>query len=73
MFNFIMKTAMKSQLKNVPKDQQEKIMELIDKNPDFFKQLAEKVKNKIDTGTPQMTAVMEVMQEHQDELKKMLG
>ena len=68
-----MKTAIKSQLKNVPKDQQEKIMELIDNNPDFFKQLAEKVKSKIDAGKPQMTAVMEVMQEHQDELKKMLG
>ena len=29
MFNFVMKQAMKSQMKNVPKDQQEKIMELI--------------------------------------------
>ena len=42
-----MKTAMKSQLKNVPKDQQEKIMELIDKNPDFFKQLDTRVSKAI--------------------------
>ena len=63
---------MKSQLKNVPKEQQEKIMELIDKNPEFFTQLAEKVKKKIDSGKPQMAAMMEVMQEHKAELQDMM-
>ena len=72
MLNFIMKQAMKSQLKNVPKEQQEKIMELIDKNPEFFTKLAEKVKNKIDSGKPQMSAMMEVMQENKEELQRML-
>ena len=67
-----MKQAMKSQLKNVPKDQQEKIMGLIDKNPEFFTQMAEKVKNKIDSGKPQMAAMMEVMQENREELQKMM-
>jgi gas vesicle protein len=67
-----MKHAMKSQLKNVPKDQQEKIMELIDKNPDFFKQMAEKVKKKIDAGQPQMSAMMEVMQENKTELQDIM-
>ena len=63
---------MKSQLKNVPKEQQEKIMNLIDKNPEFFTQLAEKVKKKIDSGKPQMAAMMEVMQEHKAELQDMM-
>ena len=67
-----MKQVMKSQLKNVPKEQQEKIMELIDKNPEFFTQLAEKVKKKIDSGKPQMAATMEVMQEHKAELQDMM-
>ena len=67
-----MKQAMKSQLKNVPKEQQEKIMNLIDKNPEFFTQLAEKVKKKIDSGKPQMAAMMEVMQEHKAELQDMM-
>ncbi len=67
-----MKQAMKSQLKNVPKDQQEKIMALIDKNPEFFTQLAEKIKKKVDSGKPQMAAVMEVMQENKEELQKMM-
>lgn len=67
-----MKQAMKSQLKNVPKEQQDKIMELIDKNPEFFTQLAEKVKKKIDSGKPQMAAMMEVMQEHKAELQDMM-
>ena len=68
-----MKQAMKSQLKNVPKEQQDKIMELIDKNPEFFTQLAEKVKRKVDSGKPQMAAVMEVMQDNKEELQKMMG
>jgi hypothetical protein len=72
MFNFIMKQAMKSQLKNVPKAEQEKIMGLIDKNPEFFTQMAEKVKKKIDSGLPQMTAMMEVMQENKTELQDMM-
>jgi len=72
MFNFVIKAAMKSQLKNVPKDQQEKIMELIDKNPEFFKQMAEKIKKKVDGGKPQMAAMMEVMQENKAELQKMM-
>jgi len=72
MLNFIMKQAMKSQLKNVPKAEQEKIMGLIDKNPEFFTQMAEKVKKKIDSGLPQMTAMMEVMQENKTELQDMM-
>lgn len=72
MWNFIMKQAMKSQLKNIPKDQQEKIMGLIDKNPEFFTQMAEKVKKKIDSGKPQMEAMMEVMQENKNELQEMM-
>lgn len=63
---------MKSQLKNVPKAEQEKIMGLIDKNPEFFTQMAEKVKKKIDSGLPQMTAMMEVMQENKTELQDMM-
>ena len=72
MFNFVMKAAMKSQLKNVPKDQQEMIMKLIDKNPQFFAEMAKKVKSKIDSGKPQMAAMMEVMQENKEELQKMM-
>jgi hypothetical protein len=67
-----MKQAMKSQLKNVPKDQQEKIMSLIDKNPEFFKEMAGKVKKKIDAGKPQMSAMMEVMQENKEELQRLM-
>lgn len=72
MLNFIMKQAMKSQLKSVPKAEREKIMGLIDKNPEFFTQMAEKVKKKIDSGLPQMTAMMEVMQENRTELQEMM-
>jgi hypothetical protein len=72
MWNFVMKQAMKSQLKNVPKDQQEKIMSLIDKNPEFFTQMAEKIKKKIDGGKPQMAAMMEVMQENREELQRLM-
>lgn len=73
MFNFIMKQAMKSQLKGIPEAQQKIILDAIDKNPDFFKKMAEKIKSKVDNGANQMSAMMEVMQDNKEELKKLLG
>ncbi len=65
-----MKQMLKSQLKNVPKEQQEKLFNAIDKNPDLFKQIAEETQAKIKGGMGQMDAAMEVMKKHQAELQK---
>lgn len=70
--NFIMKQAIKSQMKGIPQQQQDLILEAIDKNPDFFENMAKEIEQKIKEGKSQTAASMEVMRKHQDELRKML-
>ena len=65
---------MKRQTKNMPKDQQEKIMELVSKNPELFQKIGEEVDRRVKKGgESQMKATMEVMKKYQNELRETLG
>ncbi len=59
-------------MKDVPAEQQEKMLDMIEKNPDFFQKIALEVQEKVKQGKDQMAATMEVMQAHQEELKKIM-
>jgi|TARA_Y100000310_G_scaffold345555_1_gene466487 hypothetical protein len=63
---------LKSKLQDVPAEEQEKIFLMIEKNPELFQKIALEAQEKIKNGKDQMTAMMEVMQDHQEELKKMM-
>lgn len=69
---FILRQMLKSQLKGIPKEQQDKIISAIEKNPQFFEDIAKKVEQKTKEGKDQASATMEVMREHQDDLRKMM-
>ncbi len=69
MFNFLMKKMLKSKLQGVPEAEQEKLFAMIEKNPEFFKKVAEEVQAKVSSGKDQMAAVMEVMQNHKSEME----
>ena len=71
--NFLLKTMLKKQMKNVPQEQQEQIFAMIEKNPDFFMKIAEEAQEKIKGGMSQPDAMNAVMLKHQDELKKVMG
>ena len=71
--NFLLKQMLKKQMKGVPPEQQEQIFTMIEKNPDFFMKIAEEVQEKVKGGMPQQDAMMMVMKNHQDELKKVMG
>ncbi len=70
--DMLMKKMLQSKMKDVPKEQQDKIFSMIEKNPDFFQKVAVEVQEKIKQGKDQMSATMEVMSQYQDELKGML-
>lgn len=72
MFNFLTKQLLKRQLKGVPQDQQDMIMALMEKHPDFFKKIAEEVKAKKKAGLNDQLAMMQVMMAHKGELQKMM-
>ena len=72
MKNFIMRKMMERQLKNVPKEDQEKFMKLVTENPELFEKIAKEIKEEMDGGKEQMQAVMEVATRHKDELKGLM-
>ena len=71
--NFLLKTMLKRQLKNVPEEQQEQIFSMIEKNPDFFMKIAQEAQEKIKGGMAQQDAMMAVMKDYQEELKAVMG
>ena len=70
--NIILKTTLRSQLKGLPKDQQEKIVKAMENNPEFFESLAKKIEQKQKEGKDKTSATMEVMRENQNELRKII-
>ena len=65
-----MKQMLKRQMKNMPKDQQEKMMKLIEENPDLFMKIAEETQEEMRGGKDQMSAAMSVMSRHKEVLQK---
>jgi cell division septum initiation protein DivIVA len=69
MKNFLIKKLLKSQMKGVPEEEVDKILEIIEKNPELFQRISTEVQEEISSGKDQMTASMEVMTKYQNELK----
>ncbi|MFH1473027.1 MAG: hypothetical protein ABIF06_01255 [bacterium] len=70
--NFMLKQAMKAKMKDIPEEQQQIILNLVEKNPDFFKMIGEEVKKKTKGGMSETAATMQVMREHQGEFQKLM-
>lgn len=71
--NFMVKKMLERQLKNAPKEQQEMIMTLMEKNPQLFEKIAKEIQAEMKGGKDQMAAAMKVMPKYQAELQKALG
>lgn len=62
------------QLKDMPKEQQEMIMKLMENNPDLFAKIAKETEHKVKKeGKSQMVAMMEVGKKYQSELREAMG
>lgn len=70
--DFFLKQMLKSKMKGVPESQQKQILDLVESNPDFFKQIGEEVKKKMKQGKTETEATFEVMREHQAELQRLM-
>ncbi len=71
--NFLMKQMLKRQLKGVPEAEQERIISAVEKNPDFFKEIADEVEKRVKGGMGQQEAAMSVMRKRQDEIRKIMN
>lgn len=64
---------MRAKMKDVPKEQQEQIMQLVQKNPDLFKKIGEEIDRRVKKGGEnQMKATMEVMKKYRAELQDLM-
>jgi hypothetical protein len=72
MLNFFKDKLIKSQLKNLPPEQQQLITALLEKNPKLFKQIGEEIKAKKKAGMDEQMASMQVMMAHKGEIQKIM-
>ena len=70
--NFLLKQALKAKMKDVPEAERERMLALMENNPDFFKKIGEEVQKRVRAGQSEMAATMVVMREHQAELQKLM-
>lgn len=67
--NFAVKKLLETQLKNVPEDQKEMIMHMVEKDPALFEKIAKELQAEMKTnGNNQMAAAMKVLPKYQAEI-----
>ncbi len=67
--NFAIKKALETQLKNVPEDQKQMIMELLEKDPALFEKIAKEIQAELKVnGNNQMSAATKVLPRYQKEI-----
>lgn len=73
--NLIMRQMLFAQLRkmNVPKDQQNKIVNAITKNPEFFKKMSEDMQNEMKTNPNQMQVAQKLAAKYQAEISKIMN
>jgi hypothetical protein len=72
MQNYFVKKMVQSQLKNLPKDQAEMVMHMVEKNPELFAKIAKETQELVKGGKDQTAAMMQVAQKYKGELQKMM-
>lgn len=67
--NYAVKKVVQSQMKNVPADQQEMIMSMLEKDPAMFEKIAKEMQEELKAnGNNQMAAAMKVLPKYQKEI-----
>ena len=66
---YALKKVLASQMKNVPPDQQQMIMEMLEKDPALFEKIAKEMQTELkNNGNNQMAAAMKVLPKYQREI-----
>ena len=67
-----MKKMLKSKMKDVPDAEIDRMIELVEKNPELFKKIGDEVQAEMKKGKDQMAATMLVMKKYQSEVQKVM-
>lgn len=71
--SFMMRKLLERQLAQVPADQRELIMTMVEKDPALFQKIAEEMQAEMKGGKDQMTAAMRVLPKYQAQLQVLMG
>ena len=72
--NFALKKVLESQMKNVPEDQKQMIMEMLEKDPDLFGKIAKEMQAELKSnGNNQMAAASKVLPKYQKEIMAVMS
>lgn len=72
--NFAVKKLLESQMKNVPADQREMIMTMVEKDPALFEKIAKELQAEMKVnGNNQMNAAMKILPKYQKEIMAIMS
>ena len=67
----MLKMAMQKQLKGMPKEMQEKVLAMVEKNPDFFTDISKQIDERVKRGEDKAAAAQAVAMANQAKLQKL--
>ena len=71
---YALKKVLQSQMKDVPPDQQQMILEMIEKDPALFEKIAKEMQAELkNNGNNQMAAAMKVLPKYQKEIMTVMS
>jgi hypothetical protein len=70
--NMLAHQMLKRQMKDVPKQDQEKMLKAIEENPELFENMAKEIQVEVAGGVDQIQAALKVATKYQDQLKNAL-
>lgn len=68
----LMRKMLQSKLKGLPQNEQDKLLGMVERNPELFMRIVEETKEVIKEGKGEMDAVMEVLKNHEAEFKGLM-
>lgn len=72
--NMALKKLLDSQMKDVPEDQKQMIMEMLEKDPQLFEKIAKEMQAELKVnGNNQMNAAMKVLPKYQQEIMRVMS
>lgn len=72
--NMAIRKLVQSQMKNVPLEQQQMIIEMLEKKPELFEKIAKEIQTELKVnGNNQMAAAMKVLPRYQQEIMTVMS
>lgn len=69
--DFLLKKMLATKMKGLPQEEQDKVLSMLQKNPELFQKIASEVQVEMSKGKDQMSATTEVVKRYESELKNL--